>query len=485
MNKELLSRLGDPQAGQSFIHVAGTNGKGSTCAMLAEILKCAGYKTGLFTSPHLERYNERFKVNGEEISDADLMRLKAIVDDAANGLETVEFDRLTAMGFLYFKEQGCDITVLEVGLGGRFDATNAITDPVVSVIAEIGLEHTEILGDSIEQIAFEKAGIMKEGRPAVCMYQENGALDVFKNRADEMGCKMTVTDPARAVLHSISFDSQIISYRNRKELSLALLGSYQFKNVMLVLDTIDELKDQGYDIPDEAVRDGLMNVSWPGRFEVLRKYPLVIIDGAHNPSGAGELAECIKSLFSASYTIFDPVPMNAADMSKKEIKEYVKSQIAKWYSYKIANLDSCDYLSSEQMQMILIALRDSVDYEELFHLIKYNLGQIEDFVMADAARYPLSLAFGNLLQKGTLHVESDTFVGDRNPAILGRFIQAAKDKDSDKEGSPYYHVILSPFISRLETLSKNCKAGARPPQEGDAELKAIFDKIESSATFQI
>lgn len=294
MNKELLSRLGDPQAGQSFIHVAGTNGKGSTCAMLAEILKCAGYKTGLFTSPHLERYNERFKVNGEEISDADLMRLKAVVDDAACGLETVEFDRLTAMGFLYFKEQGCDITVLEVGLGGRFDATNAITDPVVSVIAEIGLEHTEILGDTIEQIAFEKAGIMKEGRPAVCMYQENGALDVFVKRADELGCRMTVTDPSKAVLHSISFDSQIISYRDRKDLSLALLGSYQFKNVQLVLDTIDELKSQSYDIPDEAVRDGLMNVRWPGRFEVLRRYPLVIIDGAHNPSGAGELAECIK-----------------------------------------------------------------------------------------------------------------------------------------------------------------------------------------------
>lgn len=294
MNKELLSRLGDPQAGQSFIHVAGTNGKGSTCAMLAEILKCAGYKTGLFTSPHLERYNERFKVNGEEISDADLMRLKAVVDDAACGLETVEFDRLTAMGFLYFKEQGCDITVLEVGLGGRFDATNAITDPVVSVIAEIGLEHTEILGDTIEKIAYEKAGIMKEGRPAVCMYQENGALDVFKNRADELGCKMTVTDPAKAILHSISFDSQVISYRERKGLSLALLGSYQYKNVMLVLDSIDELKNQGYDIPDEAVRDGLMNVRWPGRFEVLRRYPLVIIDGAHNPSGAGELAECIK-----------------------------------------------------------------------------------------------------------------------------------------------------------------------------------------------
>lgn len=204
-----------------------------------------------------------------------------------------------------------------------------------------------------------------------------------------------------------------------------------------------------------------------------------------NVSAYRDLAGCIKSLFSASYTIFDPIPMNAADMSKKEIKEYVKSQVAKWYSYKIANLDSCDYLSPEQMQTILIALRDSVDEEKLFHLIKNNLGQIKNFVMADAARYPFSLAFGNLLQKGILKIESDASVGDRNPAILGRFIQAAIDKDSDKEGSPYYHVILSPFISRLETLSENCKAGARPPQEGDAELKAIFDKIESSATFQI
>ena len=297
MNRELLSRLGNPQAGQNFIHVAGTNGKGSVSASLAGILKCAGFKTGLYTSPHLARYNERFKVNGLDITDEDFKRLKAVVDEASQGLKTVEFDRLTAMGFLYFKEQKCDLVVLEVGLGGRLDATNAIENPLVSVIAEIGLEHTEILGDSIEKIAFEKAGIIKKGRPSVFMYQDNGALDVFIKKASEMQSDYVITEPSRARLCGISLESQIINYKDRKGVFLSLLGSYQFKNALLVLDTVDILKAQSLDIPEDAVREGLRTVKWPGRFEVLRKSPLVILDGAHNEDASKRLAESLDEYF--------------------------------------------------------------------------------------------------------------------------------------------------------------------------------------------
>jgi hypothetical protein len=212
---------------------------------------------------------------------------------------------------------------------------------------------------------------------------------------------------------------------------------------------------------------------------------LTRIEEDDNSSEYREFAADIKNLFSAPCEVFDPIPQNATNMSKREILTYVRNQISKWYSYKTANLEDSEYLTLEQKQTILIALRDSVDGESLFQIIRNSLGQINTYVMAEAARYPFSLAFGNLLQKGSLHVESDTSAGDRNPVILDTFIQAAIEKDSGKHGSPYCHVILSPFIARLETMSENCRAGARPPQEGDAELKAISDRIETSATFQI
>ena len=197
-------------------------------------------------------------------------------------------------------------------------------------------------------------------------------------------------------------------------------------------------------------------------------------------------ASCIKGLLTASHTIFDPIPQNASDMSKKEIKAFIKSQIAKWFDYKVANLDDYDFLSMEQKQIILTALRDSIDEEGLFRLLKSNLGGISSRITADAARYPFALAFGNLLQAGVVSRSDDeTAVGERNPAILTQFIQAQIDKDSEKEGSPYYHRILKPFLAKLEFLADNAKTGKRPPQEGDAELSEIFGRIEASQIFQI
>ncbi|MBR5756370.1 MAG: bifunctional folylpolyglutamate synthase/dihydrofolate synthase [Firmicutes bacterium] len=348
MNRELYARLNNPQAGQKFIHVAGTNGKGSVSAMLAEILNCAGYRTGLFTSPHLAKYNERFKINGTDISDEDFERLKAVVDEAAKGLETVEFDRITAMGFLYFKEQKCDITVLEVGLGGRLDATNVIEDPVVCAIASIGLEHTEILGDTIEQIAFEKAGIIKPKRPVVVQNQSEESLGVFRKKAEETGSRLVITDPSKAQLHSISLDSQVISYKKRKGLSLSLLGSYQFKNALLVLDTVDELIAQGYSISEDAVRKGLANTVWSGRFEVLRKSPLVILDGAHNPNGAEELAQCIKAYLPKKKIHF--VMGVLADKNYEAMLSCI-APFAKRFT--VVTPESCRALSADRLKEII------------------------------------------------------------------------------------------------------------------------------------
>ncbi len=304
MNRELFARLGNPQVGQNFIHVAGTNGKGSTCAMLDSVLRCAGYRVGLFTSPHLDHYEERIKINGVEISHEEWQRLKKLVDEKAEGLNTVEFDRITAMAFIAFKEAKCDYVVLEVGLGGRLDATNVIERPLVSVIASIGLEHTEILGDTYEKIAFEKAGIIKHSRPVVVMNQRPEVLDVFRNKALEEGCKLTITDHSQQLIHSISLDGQVLSYKNHKGIRLSLLGSFQIKNVCLVLDCIDVLSGQGILIPEDAIKEGLANTTWPGRFEVLRKSPFVVLDGAHNPNCAEELAECIRAYLPSKKITF-------------------------------------------------------------------------------------------------------------------------------------------------------------------------------------
>lgn len=197
-----------------------------------------------------------------------------------------------------------------------------------------------------------------------------------------------------------------------------------------------------------------------------------------------EFAVCVKRLFSAPFTIFDALPLSAEHMSKKEIKEYVKKQVAKWYDYKTANLEESDYLSKEEMQAVLVSLRDTADAESLFRFIKDNYSQINNRVMAEAARYPFSVAFSNLLQFGQIALESGSCVGECNPQILEDFIKAESDKDSAREWSPYYHCILLSFISRLEFLAENGKASARPPQEGDAELKAILDKIAASDGFQ-
>ena len=209
------------------------------------------------------------------------------------------------------------------------------------------------------------------------------------------------------------------------------------------------------------------------------------IEADDNATEYRRVATYLKGLFSASYTIFEPLPVRAEDMSKREISIYIKEQIGKWYSYEVANLDDSEYISSEEKQAILMALRDSINVDSLFRLIKENFGQLDGRGKAEAARYPFALAFGNLLQKGCINVENDVEVGDRNPELLDTFIKATIDKDSSREGSPYHHTILAPFISRLGELSENCIAGARPPQAGDAELKAIFDKIESSQLFQI
>lgn len=296
---ELLARLGDPQEQLKFVHVAGTNGKGSICAMLASVLRRAGLKTGLFTSPYLSRFNERMQINGKQIGDEALAEVVSAIKVCADAMDEhpTEFEMMTAAAFKWFADSGCDIVVLEVGLGGRFDATNVISYPECCVIANIGLDHTAILGSTLSEIAYEKAGIIKYGAPVVLYQQYGETMEVVREVCREKSCELTVPDFDDIALEFDSLDGQVFSYGGNSY-ALPLLGAHQLRNAAVVLETIDILRSRGWDIEHDAVESGLYSVAWPARFEVLHtEDPWFVLDGGHNPQCAAALKECIEHYF--------------------------------------------------------------------------------------------------------------------------------------------------------------------------------------------
>ena len=297
--RQLLEAVGSPQKDLKFIHVAGTNGKGSVCAMLDSIMRQAGYTTGLYTSPYICRFNERMQVNGESISDEMLAELTEHVKPAADAMDDhpSQFELVTAISMLYFKRMGCDIVVLEVGLGGELDSTNVIDCPEVAVLMNIGLEHTEYLGDTLAKIASAKAGIIKPGCKAVCYRNEAEVENVFEARCAALGAELHKADFDSIRLHSVSLDGQEFSHGALNGLKLPLLGEHQLKNAAVVLKTIEILNANGWTVSEDAIRTGLAQTVWPARFEILSRDPLFIVDGAHNPQCAEALADNLKLLF--------------------------------------------------------------------------------------------------------------------------------------------------------------------------------------------
>ena len=304
--RALLAALGNPEASLKFVHITGSNGKGSTAAMLASVLTAAGRRTGLFTSPHLYRFNERFQIDGRPIPDDALARIAERVLAAADmlGEHPTEFELMTAIGFLWFAENHCDIVALEVGLGGRLDSTNAIPAPEAAVITNIGLEHTALLGDTLAAIAREKAGIIKPGCRAVLYAQSREVEEVVARVCAEKEVPLTVTDPARLTPLSSGLDGQRFTYRGSAPLLLPLLGEYQLNNAMTVLDTVGALRARGWSISDDAVARGLAAARWPGRLELVRRHPDLIIDGGHNPQCAQALAVSLCQLYRDRKLIF-------------------------------------------------------------------------------------------------------------------------------------------------------------------------------------
>ena len=300
---ELLERLDNPQDDLSYVHITGTNGKGSTAALLQAVLKEAGLDVGLFTSPHIEVVNERLRFNGENIADADFIRLIDQIEPVILELEAelnekfFAFELLTAVAFMYFKEKQPDIVLLEAGIGGRLDSTNVIQTAAVSIITSIGLDHTLTLGDTEEEVMQEKVGILKEKGHLIVGPIRESLKEIAVRQAEKTSGTLTFLNDTNISIIKSNEKGQVFDYKEWENVKLSLLGKHQIENACLVLEACLELRVQGYSIPTEAIYKGLAEAYWPGRFEKAFDEPLYYMDGAHNVASVERLVETLEEIF--------------------------------------------------------------------------------------------------------------------------------------------------------------------------------------------
>ena len=363
--KALLAALGDPQKRGRYVHIAGTNGKGSVAAFTANILQKAGFKTGLTISPYVLDFRERFQIDGQMIPPETLERLAAKVRAAAETLvETpVQFEAVTALALCWFDEEHCDVAVLETGLGGRFDATNAVENTLVAAITRIDLDHTELLGDTVEKIAAEKAGIVKPGCIAVTYpVQEKEALQAIAAACIREKADLVAPEAEDIHLRRGGLFENRMEYGGY-EVNLALPGAHQACNAAMAIEIALALWRQGLDIPDEAILEGLEATRVPARIEVLRSQPLVLLDGSHNPAGAAALAatlgaqklpqkpaavlgvladkaaaEMLRALGDSFSTIYAVTPDCPRAMSADELARLASQELPEVPAYPCADL---------------------------------------------------------------------------------------------------------------------------------------------------
>ena len=297
--RELLEKLGNPEKKLKFVHIAGTNGKGSTAAMLAAILTESGYRTGLYTSPYIDRFNERMQVNGEQIPDQELAELTEYILPYARAMEDAptEFELVTALAMVWFARRRCEVVVLEVGMGGELDSTNVIDVPEIAIITAMGLDHVAELGPTMTDIARAKAGIIKPGG-SVILYGGNPEADrVFEQVCAEKNAALYYPDFSKIIPKEFDLSGQCFTYQYWTDVRIPLVGEYQMKNAAVVLETVKVLRSKGWKLDGEPVRRGLLATRWPARFEVLRRDPVFIVDGGHNPHGIQATAESLRRLF--------------------------------------------------------------------------------------------------------------------------------------------------------------------------------------------
>lgn len=307
--RELLRRLGDPQEDLCFVHAAGTNGKGSVLAYVSQVLRKAGYRTGKYTSPAIFQYREIMEVDGQIVSQEEFADIFSRVAGTADAMEReglahpTPFEMETAAAFLFFKEKGCEIVALETGMGGETDATNLVTDTKVAVLTSISFDHMDVLGETIGEIARCKAGIIKPGCRVVTTVQEPEAAQAITQVCGEKGVPCTLADHRKARVLQRDLRGQRFSYEG-VDYAIRLLGGCQVENAVVAIKVLEALIDAGFKISREQIQEGLAETAWPGRFTLIRETPAVIIDGAHNPKAARQLADSIRSCFADERIVY-------------------------------------------------------------------------------------------------------------------------------------------------------------------------------------
>ena len=349
--RELLERIGNPHHKLKFVHVAGTNGKGSTCAMLAKTLSLAGYRTGLYISPFINRFNERMQLDGVSIADETLAEITAYIRPHAEAMadHPTEFELITVIAFEYFLREKADIVVLEVGMGGSLDSTNVIDTPELAIITNIGLDHTRELGATIAEIASAKAGIIKSGGD-VLIYDQNVEADkVFADACRACGANLHVTDHSRISNISVSLTALWFDCAPYGRLECGLAGTYQAKNAAVAITAVELLQSKGWNIREEHFKEGLRSVRWPARFELLQQNPVFIADGGHNPQGIRAVAESLKAHFPDQKITF-----LLGVMADKEIAQMIEllSPLAK--EFVTVTPDNPRALSADVLAAMLI-----------------------------------------------------------------------------------------------------------------------------------
>ena len=398
--KSLLGELGNPQNDLKFIHIAGTNGKGSVLACLSCILQAAGLCVGRYISPTVMDYMERFQINGQWMAEDELALFVPEVKKAAEkveeekGLTPTAFEIETAIAFLYFQKNACDYVVLETGMGGLLDATNIVETTEVCVFTSISMDHVGILGNTLEEIAETKSGIIKPGAVVVTAGQRNEVLEVLKKKSEECGCRMYKASPERAVILEEGIMGQRFSYGRYENLRLNLAGRYQIDNAVTVLEAVEALRNIGARISEKAVREGLNKVEWPGRFQVLLKNPLVIADGAHNRDAIKRLAE--NTEFYLAGKKITAVMGVFKDKEVEVMTRIMAPHLAKVYTVDLPNRERtlekeklCQYLSAAG-----VWARPAEDIETALNL-----------AIEDAGRDGAVLVFGSLSYLGeVIHI---------------------------------------------------------------------------------
>lgn len=378
-----MERLGNPQDKLKFVHIAGTNGKGSTSAFISSILTSSGYRTGCFISPYIQRFTERISVSGVEISKEDVVRHTMAIRDEIQAMQSegcehpTAFEIYTAMCFLHFAEQSCDIVVLETGLGGALDATNIISNKEVAVITNIGYDHMEQLGDTLEKIAGQKAGIIT-CQTEVVLYpmEQESVLDVFRKRAQKYESRVHEVS-AGDICITGSFLDPSFDFCELRELRINLLGEHQYKNAATSVSAVLALRSKGWNVSDEAIRMGLYNAKWPGRMEIIRKKkdlsPMVIVDGAHNLQGVEAMVHGLKSMGAG-----DGVTFLVGVMVDKDYENMIKTvaPLAKRFITVTPDV-SGRALPSEELRSVTQAYAESIAFDDVRQALDYAVSNEE------------------------------------------------------------------------------------------------------------